>query len=193
MEKKDKRTLVYSGILALILIVLDQLTKYLAVKGLKDKPAIPIIKDIFELKYLENSSAAFGLDPVSLLHQIFQFDIFVENPELYLSTRMCFFYVFTFAMILAFIWIFVKVPKHKRMIPLDLILIFLMAGAVGNLIDRASQQYVVDFLYFKLIDFPIFNVADIYVTCSAIALMILGVFYYKDEDVEMIFPSKKVK
>ena len=79
------------------------------------------------------------------------------------------------------------------MIPLDLILIFLMAGAVGNLIDRASQQYVVDFLYFKLIDFPIFNVADIYVTCSAIALMILGVFYYKDEDVEMIFPSKKVK
>ena len=73
------------------------------------------------------------------------------------------------------------------------ILIFLMAGAVGNLIDRASQQYVVDFLYFKLINFPIFNVADIYVTCSAIALMILGIFYYKDEDIEMIFPSKKEK
>lgn len=193
MEKKDKKTLVRSGIFVLILIVLDQLTKYIAVKCLKGKSAIPIIKDVFELKYLENTSAAFGMDPISLLHRMFQFDIFSENPQLYLSVRMGFFYVFTFAMILAFIWVFVKIPKHNRMKYIDWILIFMMAGAIGNLIDRASQQYVVDFLYFKLIDFPIFNIADIYVTCAAIALMILGIFYYKDEDVEMIFPSKKEK
>ena len=191
MEKKDKKTLVLSGISVLILIVLDQLTKYLAVKILKGKPAIPIIKDVFELQYLENTSAAFGMDPISLLQNIFQFEVFNDNPFLYLNVRMGFFYVLTLAMILFFIALFYRIPKTKRMIYLDVILIFMSAGAIGNLIDRMSQQYVVDFLYFKLIDFPIFNVADIYVTCAAIAFLILGIFYYKDEDFELIFPSKK--
>lgn len=191
MEKKNKKTLLCSGILVAVLIALDQLTKYFAVIFLKDKPAIPIVKDIFELQYLENTSAAFGLDPISLLHNVFQFDVFINNPELYLNVRMGFFYLLTILMILIFVWIFFKIPKYKKLLYLDLILVFMTAGAVGNLIDRISQQYVVDFLYFKLIDFPIFNVADIYVTCAAIALLVLGIFYYKDEDIEMIFPSKK--
>ncbi|MBQ2902157.1 MAG: signal peptidase II [Agathobacter sp.] len=193
MQKKNKKTLLFSGILVLVLIVLDQFTKYCAVLFLKNKPAIPIIKDVFELQYLENTSAAFGMDPISLLHGIFQFDIFVQNPELYLNVRMGFFYLLTILMILIFVWVYIKIPQNKRMLYLDLILVFLTAGAIGNLIDRMSQQYVVDFLYFKLIDFPIFNVADIYVTCAAIALLVLGIFYYKDEDIEMIFPSKKDK
>lgn len=191
MEKKTKKTLILSGFATLVLIALDQFTKYLAVLFLKDKPAIPIIKDIFELKYLENTSAAFGMDPISLLHNLFEFEIFNQNPELYLNARMGFFYVLTIAMILLFIWGFIKIPNSKRFIYIDWILIFMSAGAIGNLIDRISQQYVVDFLYFKLINFPIFNVADIYVTCSAIAIIILGIFYYKDEDFELIFPSKK--
>jgi len=193
MERKNKKTLIFSGILVLVLIALDQFTKYLAVVFLKNKPAIPIIKDIFELQYLENTSAAFGMDPISLLHNIFHFDVFTQNPELYLNVRMWFFYLLTIGMILLFIWVFMKVPAHKRMIFIDIIIIFITAGAIGNLIDRISQQFVVDFLYFKLIDFPIFNVADIYVTCAAIVLLILGIFYYKDEDVEMIFPSMKNK
>ena len=106
---------------------------------------------------------------------------------------MGFFYILTIAMVCAFIWFFISLPNNKRFVYLDWILVFMSAGAIGNLIDRISQQFVVDFLYFKLIDFPIFNVADIYVTCSAILLLILGVFYYKDEDFEMIFPSKKDK
>lgn len=189
--KKNKKTLIFSVVFTLILIGLDQFTKYLAVIGLKDKPAIPIIKGVFELKYLENTSAAFGMDPVSLLHNMFQFDIFNKNPELYLNVRMGFFYILTIAMIVLFAWAFCKIPTVKRFVFIDYILIFMTAGAIGNLIDRVVQQYVIDFLYFKLINFPIFNVADIYVTCSAIALLVLGVFYYKDEDIEMIFPSKK--
>lgn len=191
MEKKTKKTLVISAMSLFALIILDQFTKYLAVLFLKEKPAIPIIKDVFELKYLENTSAAFGMDPISLLQNIFQFEIFKQNPELYLNTRMSFFYILTIAMIIAFIWAFIKIPNHKRFVFIDWILIFMTAGAIGNLIDRMSQQFVVDFLYFKLIDFPIFNVADIYVTCAAIILLILGIFYYKDEDFDMIFPSKK--
>ena len=76
---------------------------------------------------------------------------------------------------------------------MDYVLIFFIAGALGNLFDRVVYKYVIDFLYFKLIDFPIFNVADIYVTCAAFSMIGLGVFYYKDEDFEMIFPSKKDK
>ena len=56
------------------------------------------------------------------------------------------------------------------------------AGAVGNMIDRVSQGYVVDFLYFKLINFPVFNVADIYVTVSVVCFAVLILFYYKEDD-----------
>ena len=47
--------------------------------------------------------------------------------------------------------------------------------------------------YFKLINFPIFNVADIYVTVAAFFFIILGLFYYKEEDYELIFPDKNKK
>jgi signal peptidase II len=192
MEKKSKKTILFSGCLVLFLIALDQFTKYLAVTFLKGNQPISIIKDVFELKYLENTSAAFGVDPISILQNIFHFEIFEQNPDIYLHFRMGFFYILTIIMISVFVWVFFKIPNVKRMLYLDLTFLFLSAGAIGNLIDRITQQYVVDFLYFKLIDFPIFNVADIYVTCSAIALLILGLFYYKDEDIELIFPSKKL-
>ena len=60
------------------------------------------------------------------------------------------------------------------------------AGGIGNLIDRVRLNYVVDFIYFSLIDFPVFNVADIYVTVSMFLLLILVLFYYKDEDFQFL-------
>ena len=191
MRTKTKKEFYRSTFFVAILVIIDQFTKVLAVAFLKDKPAIPIIKDVFELQYLENTSAAFGMDPISLLHKIFQFDIFIQNPELYLNVRMGFFYLLTIVMIWILGWFYLRIPCEKRFRYLDWIMLFMIAGAIGNLIDRAVQQYVVDFLYFKLINFPIFNVADIYVTCAAIALLILGLIYYKDEDIERILPSKK--
>jgi signal peptidase II len=190
MNKKSKKTLIISAISVLVLVALDQLTKYLAVVFLKNKPAIPIIKDVFELQYLENQSAAFGMDPVSLLHKIFSFDVFEKNPQLFLDVKMGFFIVATVAILILFILLYLRIPTEKRFQYIDWILIFFSAGAIGNFIDRVSLNYVVDFLYFKLINFPIFNVADIYVTCSAFALIALGLFYYKDEDFDLIFPPK---
>ena len=58
----------------------------------------------------------------------------------------------------------------------------MVAGAIGNMIDRVSLGYVVDFLYFKLIDFPIFNVADCYVTVATAAAAVLIMFSYKEEE-----------
>jgi signal peptidase II len=64
------------------------------------------------------------------------------------------------------------------------------AGAVGNMIDRIFRKYVVDFVYFSLINFPVFNVADIYVTVAAVMLVILILFFYQEEDFDRIFPKK---
>ena len=70
----------------------------------------------------------------------------------------------------------------KRYFPMQCTIVLIAAGAVGNLIDRLLHGYVVDFFYFKLIDFPIFNVADCYVVIAAFFAVVLIGFYYKEEE-----------
>ena len=72
-------------------------------------------------------------------------------------------------------------------------LIFLFGGAAGNLIDRVMYQFVVDFIYVKIIDFPIFNVADCYITVSVILMLLLMFFYYTDEEFDKILPAFSFK
>ena len=193
MCKKSKKNLIISGIVVVLMVLLDQVTKWLAVLFLKGQPSIPIIKDVFELRYLENQSAAFGTDPISILHRIFSFEVFNQNPQLFLTVKMAFFILLTIAIIALFVFAYVKIPAKKRFFYVDCILILFVAGAIGNFIDRLFNNYVVDFFYFKLIDFPIFNVADIYVTVAAFAMVVLMLFYYKDEDLEEIIPFKSKK
>ena len=81
-------------------------------------------------------------------------------------------------------------PVQRKFWPIRICMILICSGAIGNLIDRVRFNYVVDFLYFELIDFPIFNVADIYVTVSAIALCVLLLFVYKDDDFDSLFKNK---
>ena len=57
----------------------------------------------------------------------------------------------------------------------------MVSGALGNFIDRVCRGYVVDFIYFSLIDFPVFNIADMYVVCSGILLVMLVCFRYKND------------
>ena len=159
-------------LISIILIILDQATKLLAVKYLKDQNPFVIWENVFELRYLENRGAAFGI----------------------MQGQKVFFVIFTCIALVAITWFYLKkIPADKKYRFLDVISILLFAGAIGNLIDRVRLNYVVDFFYFRLIDFPIFNVADIYVTVAAFAMLALGIFYYKDEDYDMIFPSKKGK
>lgn len=161
---------IISGVISMLLIVLDQYTKYLAVKYLKDQPNIVFWKDVFELQYLENRGAAFGI----------------------MQGQKLFFVIFTSIAMIGIVWFFLnKIPEERKYRFLDIICVLLFAGGIGNLIDRIRLNYVIDFLYFSFIDFPIFNVADIYVTIAAFAMFILGLFYYKDEDYDLIFPSKK--
>lgn len=193
MGTKSKKTICISLFMVIALVALDQITKLLAVHFLRGHAPVVIIPDVFELKYLENQSAAFGMDPISLLHRIFNFEVFNTNPQLFLDVKMIFFVILTIVMLGVFCFVFLKIPNEKRFVFIDYILIFFAAGAIGNCIDRVLNNYVIDFFYFKLINFPIFNVADIYVTCSAIAILILGIFYYNDADLDKIFPPKKKK
>lgn len=164
-----KKTVI-GAVISALLIVFDQLTKYWAITGLKDKPAFVIWDGVFELRYLENRGASFGI---------------LQNQKWPLV-------IFTMLVLVVLIYFFVKkIPDERRFFFLNAITVLIFSGAVGNLIDRLARNYVVDFFYFCLIDFPIFNVADIYVVTAAILLIILGLFYYKDEDWEMIIPSGK--
>ena len=79
-------------------------------------------------------------------------------------------------------------PKYKF---LRILLVVLTSGASGNMIDRIKQGYVVDFFDFELINFPVFNVADIYVTVSMTFLLFLVIFRLKNDDFEEIITFKK--
>ena len=163
---------VIGAVVSVLLVALDQFTKYLAVKHLMNQPDIVLWEGVFELQYLENRGAAFGI----------------------MQGQKLFFVIFTSIAMLAIAWFYLKkIPDVKKYRYLDVICVMLFAGGIGNFIDRVRLNYVIDFFYFSLIDFPIFNVADIYVTVAAFAMIILGMFYYKDEDYDLIFPSKKDK
>lgn len=191
--KKTNKFMELSVLTIIMLVILDQLTKFQAVVKLKNGSPFVIIDGVFELRYLENQSAAFGFDIVSFFQKIFKIKYFTENPEAFLTAKMVIFAIVTIAVVILLMIFYSRIPQTKRFLGINLILIFFVAGAIGNLIDRIVNNYVVDFFYFKLINFPIFNVADIYVTVAAFAFIILGIFYYKEEDFEMIFKKKDKK
>lgn len=189
-QRKTKKYMGYSGLLVILLIAIDQFTKWLAYTHLYRKPDVSVIDGVFQLKYLENDSAAFSLDPVSILQRIFHFSYFDSHPEAFLMAKMIFFAVLTIVVLVLLAIVYQRIPLNRRFLPLNIIAVGIFAGAAGNLIDRVIHHYVIDFFYFSLINFPIFNVADIYVTLSAIALIIVVLFYYKEEDFSLIFTGK---
>ncbi len=169
MNEKKKQVGLFS-LWAVILILLDQWTKHLAVTHLKGQPALVLIDGVFELLYSENRGAAFSI----------------------LQGRQGFLFLITLAVLAFVVYALIKMPVTKRYLPLTICLNLLLAGAVGNMIDRVTNGFVVDFLYFSLIDFPIFNVADIYVTTAAAAFFILMLWFYKEEELEIFsFGHKK--
>lgn len=158
-----------------ILILLDQLTKYLAVVNLKGESPVVIIKNIVELTYLENTGAAFGI----------------------LANKIILFAILTFIILGAIIYFKIKIDnliykkgleKKLRMkyLFLSWVLVTLFTGAIGNFIDRIRLNYVVDFIRFKFIDFPVFNIADILITCSSVLLIIMLIFVFKSEEFDLL-------
>ena len=147
-------------LIGLILLFLDQYTKYLAVTFLKPKGSVSLIPGVLELRYLENRGAAFGI----------------------LQNRQWVFIVFALACVFVCIWLGIRLAAANRHAASRVCLAVLAAGAAGNLIDRVSRGFVVDFIYISLIRFPVFNLADVCVSLSTVVLVILVLFFYRDEN-----------
>lgn len=93
------------------------------------------------------------------------------------------FFLFTGLLVFAAaLYFFRHVSADRKFFPIRMIAVFILAGALGNMADRLRLSYVVDFFYFRLIDFPIFNVADCYVVVSAGLLILLTGFFYQEEE-----------
>lgn len=147
----------------LILLFLDQITKYFAVINLKGNQSIKIIDNWLYFTYVENSGAAFGI---------------FQNATI-------FFTIMTLIIVFGIMWYLLR-ESNNIGIFLKLPLVIIIAGAIGNLIDRIRLGYVIDFIHTPLgglYNFPVFNFADIYITCSAIFLIIY-IYFFEGKNVK---------
>lgn len=170
-KKKKIMQLLTDFLVFVILVALDQVTKLIAVAYLKDKPSIDLIPGVFELQYLENRGAAFGM---------------LQNGKV--------FFVFAaVVMLTAIVFVLIKAPVSRKYRPWHVFLVMIASGGIGNMIDRLRLDYVVDFLYFSLINFPIFNVADIFVSVGTVLFAVFILFFCKEEDLQFISLSIQKK
>lgn len=167
--KMQKQHLFLSLLALCSLLLADQYTKWLAISHLKGQEPFVIISRVLEFSYLENTGAAFSS----------------------FMGRQAFLIGLTTLVIALLFWKYLTLPEGRRFVPMRLCMLFIISGAVGNLIDRVSRRYVVDFIYFVPIDFPKFNVADIYITVGVAVLGILLFFYYRDEELEALMTIRQ--
>ncbi len=144
-----------------LLVLLDQGTKLLTVLKLKGNPPLTILNGIFELTYVENTGVAFGI----LANK--------QYGPILLS-------VFTIIIFLLILYFWYKLPLTRKYNAIRFILLFLIAGALGNLIDRIRLGYVIDMLHFYWFEFPVFNLADTFVVTGSLVLILLVMTKYKD-------------
>lgn len=168
-NKKIAGSIIPAIICFVILVIIDQATKYWIDHNMDLYESIPVIKNVFEIYYIHNPGAAWG--------------IFADKQIL--------FYICTIAVLIFGSWFYVRCAKSGAFHDIRILIVLILSGAVGNFIDRLRFQYVIDFFYLKLIDFPVFNVADCYVTVGFLLMVILIFFKYKEEDLECIFHGGK--
>lgn len=159
-----KKLFVIDALVVLILLAFDQFTKYLSVQKLMNKPAFVLIKDVLEFDYLENRGVAFGM---------------MQNQKWFILLT-------TFILLSVVLFVLFRLPEGKKFTVLHFVLSAIIAGGIGNMIDRLRLGYVIDFISFVLIDFPTFNVADCYIVCATIVLFIMFVFVFKEEDMDFL-------
>lgn len=136
--------------LLIAIILVDQVTKYLAYVYLQPQSTIPVINKIFYLTYVENRGAAFGI----------------------LQNRVWFLAIVTAVIIIGALYYIYRNPQLNSITRYSIVLI--IAGAVGNLIDRVRLGYVIDF--FDFVVWPVFNIADCAVVVGTIILVFILLF-----------------
>lgn len=136
----------------IVLIALDQLTKYIAVTNLQPIHKVVLINGFFNLTYIENRGAAFGA----------------------MQGARWFFVILAAVVIIAGGIYYARMPKTQKTLLLRISMLLIGGGTIGNVIDRLFRTYVVDFLDFIIFgyDFPVFNLADIFIVVGTGLLMI---------------------
>ena len=168
-EKVIKIRPLISVLVILVSVGLDQLTKYFAINNLKDlTDEVPVINKVFGLYYVENKGISFSM----------------------LSSKMSLIIIITMIIMLLMVFVLIRTPKTVYFMPFSIVMSVIIGGAAGNMLDRILRGYVVDFIMLDFINFPIFNVADIFVTLGLIILVFLIIFKYKDKDFDFLFPKK---
>lgn len=154
--RKDRNyvLLLIDMLIAAALLALDQFTKYLVTLRLKGQPAFVLIDGVLELQYFENTGIAFSL----------------------FQNRKSFILITGFLVLAVILFFLFRIPRQKKFRIVHVLMSVLIAGALGNIVDRIRFDYVVDFISFVLIHYPIFNVADCYIVVSAIVLFLLFMF-----------------
>ena len=144
-------------VFAILVVAADQITKYLVVANIPLYGHVPAIDGLFHLTYTQNTGAAFS--SFSGMQWLFALV----------------FLLFTAAII----WEF-----SKKRLPFTTLerwcIAAIYGGGLGNMIDRLRLGYVVDMIAVDFIDFPVFNVADCFITCGCIALLVHLVFFNKE-------------
>lgn len=146
-------------ILALIIVAIDQVTKYVIVKTMALSETIPLLEGVFHITSHRNRGAAFGI----------------------LQEARWFFIVMTIIVVVVIVWYMPRIRGQRRAL---LAFSLILGGALGNFIDRLLHGEVVDFLDFRLINFPIFNVADSAIVIGVILLMWDTLYEAKQEKLE---------
>ena len=149
--------LLLMSLFAAAVVAADQLTKYLTVSHIRLHQDISFVPGILSLTYEQNTGAAFSL----LEGQMWLFILI--------------FLVFTVAIVWAY---------RSKALPFSKFEWFCLAavygGGMGNMIDRIRLGYVVDMIQTDFIRFPVFNVADCFITCGCIALIASLIFFNKE-------------
>ena len=152
-------------LLSAALVALDKISKILAVKYLTDAGTVKVIPYLFNFVYVENKGAAWGM----------------------LADKRWIFIVISSIAIVLILAVLLYMARAKKTLVISLVLI--LSGGIGNMIDRIGSGYVVDFIQFGFwTSFPVFNVADSYVTIGGFMLLIYYIFIDKS-----LFTDKKKK
>ncbi len=146
-------------LLGIVMLGVDVAAKLAAVEYLKPLNSLALWEGVFHLTYVENRGAAFGM----------------------LQGARVFFIIITLVVIAAIIFFAGKNKNKSKCLNWSLTL--LVSGAVGNLLDRIFRGFVVDFFDFCLIDFPVFNMADIFV-CIGAGLLALYIIFFEGKNNE---------
>jgi len=169
----NKNYLYLQDIILLMLCLLsDRISKYFVIKKLKGHAAVSLFNGVFEFRYTENPGAAFSV----------------------LKDQTSFFVLICIVVILTGGYFLIKSPGRSKYILSHIFITMILGGAISNIVDRLMYSAVVDFIYVNSFDFPIFNIADIFLTVGTLGLVWALVFYYKEDDLNFLrFKEKKIR